>query len=85
MESKNCDYGFDIYMPPINAILVLCWRVFFGETWRGIAGEYLKYDKYNWSDKDLYGNQFYGMSILDCAAVRLGFKSYVSWPLNRKG
>jgi len=81
MISLNADYGWQIDMTLYRAIRVVCWRIFRGETWRGIAYLWEEY----YPEKDLLqlnGNQFYGMSVLDCAATKLGFRSYVSWPLN---
>jgi len=78
---KEVDYGFNPYMSLWLALKVAYWRVVNGETWRGIAYLFFGYDRNN-SDEELKGNQFYGMEIMDVAARKLGFKSYVSWPFN---
>ena len=75
MKSKNADYGFDIEMTFFRAIRVAFWRVVMNESWRSIAWLWLDhYDKNE--DKELKGNQFYGISVLDCAATTLGFSDY---------
>jgi hypothetical protein len=80
MKSKNADYGWDIEMTYLRAIRVVWWRLRH-ETWRSIAFLWIYYypDEEN---RDLDSNQYYGMSVLDCAATKLGFSSYVSWRLN---
>jgi hypothetical protein len=83
MKSKNEDFGWDIDMTFMRAIKVMYWKIRYGMTWRSIA--YLWGKEYPDEDnKDLGANQLYGMSVLDCAATKIGLKSYVSWPLNHK-
>lgn len=81
MKSKNADYGWDIDMTFFRALRVICWRAIIGDTWRGIS--------YTWNDKypespplDFDSNQFHGMSVIDCAATKLGFNSLESRLLN---
>ena len=77
MKSKNADYGWDVDMTIFRALRVLWWRCVKGETWRAIGYEWERCYPENPS-LDLNGNQYYGMSVTDCAATKLGMKSYVS-------
>jgi len=80
MKSPNVDYGWDIKMTWLRALRVIAWRVCKHESWRGIAYMWEKF--YPDTELSLNSNQYYGMSVLDCAAVTIGLKSYLSWPLN---
>ena len=81
MKSKNADYGWDIDMTIWRAIRVFYWRAIKHETWRAIA--FMWAETYpDYKGLELKGNQYFGMSVLDCAAIKLGLRSYVSWPLN---
>ena len=82
MRSVNEDYGWDINMSVLRALRVVWWRVVQHETWRGIAEKW----EYSYPENprlELKGNQFYGVTVIDCAATTLGLASYVAWPLNR--
>ncbi len=77
MRAKHHDYGWDIPMTYFRAIRVFWWKCIVGNSWRGIAEEWVKVypDEQN---IELSGNQFYGVTICDCSAVKLGFSGYSS-------
>lgn len=81
MKSTNADYGWDIDMTYIRALRVLWWRAIKHYSWRAIAEKWA--DIYPRLTPDgINGNQFFGMCIADCAAIKIGLSSYLSWPMN---
>ena len=79
IRAKNVDTDLLVDMTIWRALRVVYWRVFCGHTWRRISEMWC--DRYL-EHMALSGNQIHGMVVLDCAAITLGLKSYVSWPLN---
>ena len=75
MKSKALGYGFDIDMTFLRAVRVLYWRILKGESWREIAYSWNK-NYPEWEGKDPGGNQLYGMTVVDCAAIKLGLKGH---------
>ena len=74
MKSKYADYGYDVDMTYARALRVIYWRLVKDRSWREIAYYWSKdYPQFNGAD--INGSQLYGMTILDCAARKVGFSS----------
>ncbi len=74
MQTK---YGFNPSMTLWLALRVMFWRVVKGETWRGIAYDFLPLDKNNLYDSELRSNQYYGLDVVEAASKKLKFKSHL--------